>query len=218
MSLNEYMSKIESLEFQIQFSVVGGLRILRLAMSQNPTLVSLIDELRDNSRHAKRVFERIDLLLLKVENETRLSLDESIAAYLFCLAEVDPLIAYRACVRIIEFGGLWWSVQLAHQVKEDAKQKLDNFIISSEAFEQYTNTSVKSNFYEIDANVLLSFVSTRHDSSQDPVDAERSYFPSVGRNVFEYGSRSIAPFSSSFAHIEHSKKRANWSFAVRETA
>ena len=218
MTLNEYMSKIESLEFQIQFSVVGGLRILRLAMSQNPTLVSLIDELRDNSSYAKRVFERIALLLRKVENETRLSLDESIAAYLFCLAEVDPVIAYRASLRILEYGGLWWSVQLAHHVKENAKQKLDNFIASSEAFEQYTNTSVKSNVYEIDANVLLSFVSARHDSSQDPVDAERRHFPSVGRNVFEYGSRSIPPFSSSFAQIEHSRKRVKWSFAVREPA
>ena len=116
MSLNEYISKIESLEFQVQFSVVGGLGILRLAMSQHPIIVGLIDELTGNAAKSKTVYDRMGLLLKKIETETQLSYDESIAAYLYCLSKVDPPMAHKAGERILESGGLWWSVQLAQHV------------------------------------------------------------------------------------------------------
>lgn len=116
MSMDEYISKFESLEFQIQFSVVGGLRILRLAMSQHPIVLGLIDELTDSAANVETVFDRIGLLIAKVESETQLSYDESIAAYLFCLSNVDLPMAHRASGLILESGGLFWSVQLAHHV------------------------------------------------------------------------------------------------------
>lgn len=116
MSMDEYISKFESLEFQIQFSVVGGLRILRLAMSQHPTVVGLIAELTDSAANAKTIFDRIGYLLPEVENETQLSYDESVAAYLFCLSKADLPMALKASELILETGGLWWSVQLAHHV------------------------------------------------------------------------------------------------------
>lgn len=116
MSLNEYISKFESLEFQIQFSVVGGLGILQLAMSQHPTVVGMIDELKGDPAKSKIVYDRIGFLLTEIETETQLSYDESIAAYLFCLWKEDQPMAHKASECVLETGGLWWSVQLALHV------------------------------------------------------------------------------------------------------
>ena len=113
MSLNEYFKEIESLDFQIQFSVVGGLKILQLAMERHPTLAKLRSDISGSAALAEAVFERILLLLGKVETETQLSYDESIAAYLFCLSKENPAMAYSASLKILDHGGIWWSVQLA---------------------------------------------------------------------------------------------------------
>ncbi len=131
MSLCKYVKEIESLRFQIQFSVVGGIEILLLAMEQQPTLVALRSEISRSAESADAVFERIAMLLIKVESETQLSYDESIAAYLFCLFKEKPILAYRATWRIIEHGGLWWSVQLAHQVKEYIRELVQSIDTSS---------------------------------------------------------------------------------------
>lgn len=219
MSLNRYFNEIESLQFQIQFSVVGGLKILRLAMERHATIVDLVSELKNNPRETKRAFERIGLLLRKVKTETKLSYDESIAAYLFCLASVDPLIAYRASLRIIEHGGLWWSVQLAHYVKEHAKQKLDYFIASSEAYEEYTDALVHSPTYEFDATLLLSFVSDMLRPQIDSIVDELELLqPAAGRYVFDYGELTVAADPPSFAHIGQSAECAKWSFVGKELA
>jgi len=138
MSLYKYAKEIESLEFQIQFSVIGGIEILQLAMERHPTLVSLRSEITNDELMTDAVFHRIVCLLERVETETKLSLDESIAAYLFCLLKEKPISAYRASWRILEFGGLWWSVQLAQFVKETSREilaTLDTSDTDSETFE-----------------------------------------------------------------------------------
>ena len=118
MTAIEYFEEIESLEFQIQFSVVGGLKILQMAMDRHLTLVALRSEVARDEDTADAVFRRIILLLGRVETESRLSYDESIAAYLFCLLKEKPISACRASKRILETGGLWLSVQLAlHVIK-----------------------------------------------------------------------------------------------------
>ena len=113
MPLDKYFDEIESLGFQIQFSVVGGLKILQSSMAQHSTLVRLISEMVADPARSKAVHDRIARLLAKVDTETQLSYDESIAAYLFCLSKVDLMIAEQASLSILEHGGLWWSVQLA---------------------------------------------------------------------------------------------------------
>ena len=130
MSLCKYDKEIESLEFQIQFSVVGGIEILQLAMERHPTLVALRSEITRRAELADVVIQRIVLLLGKVETETQLSYDESIAAYLFCLFKEKPISAYRASWRILDYGGLWWSVQLAHHVREMSRQILESMDMS----------------------------------------------------------------------------------------
>ena len=115
MTLNGYFEEIESLEFQIQFSVLSGLNSLVYAMSEYPTLQNLIAELEGSPSHIEAVYERIKSLLPKIATETRVSYDESIAAYLFCLSKVDEDKAWLVCRHILRTtdGGLWWSKRLA---------------------------------------------------------------------------------------------------------
>ena len=47
MSLCKYVKEVESLEFQIQFSVVGGFEILQLALERHPTVIALTSEIMD---------------------------------------------------------------------------------------------------------------------------------------------------------------------------
>lgn len=124
MSLNEYFREIESLQFQIQFSVVGGLNILQLAMERSQTLLDLRLAIVEDAKLAQKIHERITLLLSKVETETQLSYDESIAAYLFCLFKESPAAAKAASQIILKYGGLWWSVQLAHCVQQQMQTEL----------------------------------------------------------------------------------------------
>lgn len=131
MSLETYSNEIESLGFQIQFSVVGGLKILQMAMDRHPTLINLRIEISGSAELEEEVFGRILFLLSKVDTESQLSYDESIAAYLFCLSKEKPFSAYRACWSILDHGGLWWSVQLAHFVKHYNGQIIRSIDVSA---------------------------------------------------------------------------------------
>ena len=131
MLLQRYFNEIESLEFQIQFSVVGGLKILQMAMERHPTLVGLRSAIIDNAGLEEDLFGRILFLLRKVDAEAQLSYDESIAAYLFCLSKEKPFTAYRASWSILDHGGLWWSGQLAHFVKHYNSQIIESIDAST---------------------------------------------------------------------------------------
>ncbi len=124
MSHNKHFREIESLQFQIQFSVVGGFNILQLAMERSQTLLELRLAIAEDAKLARKIHERIALLLSKVETETQLSYDESIAAYLFCLFKESPAAAKAASKIILEHGGLWWSVQLAVYVRQQMQTEL----------------------------------------------------------------------------------------------
>ena len=118
METHKYFDTIESLEFQVQFSILSGFRSVREAMSEDKTLTQLIKHLDSQPRRVGEIQTRIDHLLDRIESFTDISIDESIAAYLFCLQRVDPFAALDASNRILETGGLWWSVQLALHVIE----------------------------------------------------------------------------------------------------
>ena len=131
MSLDKYFEVIESLEFQVQFSILSGFRSVRESMSEDPILKSLILNMVENSQTSIAVFERIEHILRKVETGADMPYDESVAAYLYSLSRVDLAIAVEASDRILSTGGLWWSVQLALYVKDFVKQVTDSIHISS---------------------------------------------------------------------------------------
>ena len=180
MLLCKYFEEIESLEFQIQFSVVGGIEILHLAMERHPTLVALRSEIANNEDLADAVFHRIVLLLGKVETETNLSYDESIAAYLFCLFKEKPISAYRASWRILDFGGLWWSVQLALYVKDFVKQLTDSINFSSTLSEPIAYTMSDRIHHSIKNTFLMILKSEAFEIRAEIKDRQLRHLSSFG--------------------------------------
>ena len=158
MSLCKYFEEIESLRFQVQFSVVGGLKILLWVMERNPTLVALRSAISGNDTFSEEVFERIVFLLGKVDSEELLSYDESIAAYLFCLSRENTLTAYRASWRIINFGGLWWSVRLAHHVKDTVREIFDSIDTSDDESETVPFSPSRANDELVEQRILIAYV------------------------------------------------------------
>ena len=120
MTLDSYFEEIETLEFQVQFSVLSGLESVKRALARNATVEGLILELTAQPALADDVFDRIFSLLPKVSVVTDLSLDESIAAYLYCLQTVEPLLALQASKSIKPAPGLLWTFWLALQIIEGA--------------------------------------------------------------------------------------------------
>ena len=115
MKHNEYFEEMETIEFQVQFSVLSGFQSLLRAFSRDSTVMRLIAKLLDDQGQTHEIYERITYLLSVADPRY---FDESIAAYLFCLWEADHPIAHKVSERILETGGLWWSVQLALHVIE----------------------------------------------------------------------------------------------------
>ena len=125
MTLSDYFEVIESATFQRQFSVLSGLGVVQFALSRDETVSGLLDVLKHETDLAESLYLRIRSLLLRVSQETNLSYDESIVAYLYCLNKTDLLLAYRASTLIWDTEGLLWSrwmayniIQLVHQIEQ----------------------------------------------------------------------------------------------------
>lgn len=125
MSLNRFFQEIETIEFQVQYSICSGFNLVLSAMSEDELLRQLMDRLAqgDDKQHVRRVAERIKLLLQEYDIDGDMPIDESIAAYLYCLWKVDTATALEASKRILDAGGQWWSVQLAMHILQQAQSE-----------------------------------------------------------------------------------------------
>ena len=121
MSLVSYFKEIETIEFQVQYSVLSGFRSVLDAMSDDNIMHQLCADLQRSPDNCKDVLQRISRLLQEYEFGISMPIDESIAAYLYCLWKVDPATALEASRIILEAGGQWWSVQLALHILKQAQ-------------------------------------------------------------------------------------------------
>ena len=135
MKLVNYFEEIESLPFQIQFSVLSGISVVKFALSRNATVTGLLDLLQHETCLAEDLYHRIRYLLPLVATESNLSYDESIVTYLYCLNKIDPLLAYRASAPIWDTEGLLWSRWLAFNIMEFVQQVEQSLDVSSAAGE-----------------------------------------------------------------------------------
>ncbi|MDE2821064.1 MAG: hypothetical protein OXT68_04280 [Chloroflexota bacterium] len=134
MILDKYIDKIETLDFQIQFSVLSGLSVVEFALSRNSIVNGLLDALHHEPDLATDLYRRIRYLLPQVAQKTTLSYDESIVAYLYCLNKKDLLLAYRASAPIWDTEGLLWSRWLAFKIirlVQQVEQSLDVSLVDS---------------------------------------------------------------------------------------
>lgn len=120
MLLDRFFQEIETIEFQIQYSICSGFNLVLSAMSEDELLRQLIDLLAhdDYKPYVGDVAERIELLLQAYDLDGDMPIDESVAAYLYCLWKADMTTALEASQNVLDAGGQWWSVQLAlHVIK-----------------------------------------------------------------------------------------------------
>ena len=75
----------------------------------------------DDKQYIRDVAERIELLLQEYDIDGDMPIDESVAAYLYCLWKVDPASALEASKIVLDAGGQWWSVQLALHILRQAQ-------------------------------------------------------------------------------------------------
>ncbi len=122
MTLDKFFCKMDSLEFQVQFSVLSGFSSVRRAFARDETVKYMIKALRDDKpKKTRAVYEHIRYLLNKSDSQM---FDESIAAYLYCLQQVDYVLAEKASKLVLKKGGVWWSIHLAlHTIKLFAQLK-----------------------------------------------------------------------------------------------
>ena len=128
MTLEDYFEEIESLQFQIQFSVLSGMNILLRALSQHSTVSGLVTFAENHPDYAQQIFNRIHYLLPIAETETKLSYDESVVTYLYCLSQLNLSLAQRASIQILQDKRLWWSTQLAQQLIKEQSNAIPEVI------------------------------------------------------------------------------------------
>ncbi len=121
MSLDKYFSVIETIEFQVQYSVLSGFRSVLDGMSEDKTLGQLCAELQRSPESGQAVLHRIKKLLQEYDVDGDMPIDESVAAYLYCLWRADPATAIEASKIVLDAGGQWWSVQLAMHILKQAQ-------------------------------------------------------------------------------------------------
>lgn len=129
MGLHKYFRKIDSLEFQVQFSVLSGFSSLRRYFARDLTLTELIAEaMEDITQSSCSINEHIRHLLDR--HGPRMN-DESIAAYLYCLKQIDLAVAQEASQYVLNKGGVWWSVRMALHILQYEDQIKESISFSS---------------------------------------------------------------------------------------
>ena len=81
MILNKYFAAIETIEFQVQYSICSGFRSVLDNMAKDELLSKLCDELRNCPDTCSSVLQRIRALLQAHANDGDTPIDESVAAY-----------------------------------------------------------------------------------------------------------------------------------------
>ena len=164
-----YLQEIESLEFQIQFVVVGGFRLLLSIISELEVVKGLLRELAQDREKAHVIYQRIIHILPKVAKDKELSYDGSIVVYLYCLSERDLSLAFLASMEILNTKGLFWSRRMARAVSKyyRARQIADSIEFTSEEGDPISYTLTGIEYASIENRSQYSYYPGVVESSPD---------------------------------------------------
>ena len=125
MELHDFFEDLESPEFRSKFMIFSGFKLVRKALSRDPKIVSLINEVRLKPSYALAVAKRISALYAKHVDDAGSAFDIAVAAYLYCLYKTDQHFANRMSIYVLQKGKLWWSVDLALHIKKNMEMFAD---------------------------------------------------------------------------------------------
>ncbi len=204
MSLGKYFSIMESVKFEVLFSIYSSFRHVLAEMAENSTLQGLIDELLADPMLVSEIHARIEHLLVEIQANGDMPRDGCIAGYLYCLWKTDLAKAYDASNEVLKVGGLWWSVQVALKVREYVDEITDSIRTSSAIDEptEYTMSDriqldtvgllvveLKADAFVIRAEMKDRQLTLLNSACQDSVESDRNE-ASVSDTTLQY---SLAP-------------------------
>jgi len=119
MELQNLFEEIESPEFRSKFMIFSGFKLVRNALSMDPIVSLLRNEVLLNRSYTLSVCERILALYTVHADDAGSTFDIAVAAYLFCLYRTNQEYAKVMSEYILEVGKLWWSVDLALHIRRN---------------------------------------------------------------------------------------------------
>ena len=120
MNLAQVLKHIESLEFDVRFSVISGFRTVLNGFKIDETVQALIQLLRENPDNQLAVLERLNILIPDYQSDYMHTHDIPVCAYLYALYEVNSLGALEVVVhQIIEKKEFFWARKMAIKILEE---------------------------------------------------------------------------------------------------
>ena len=117
-SLQTLLTKIESLDTQMAFNVISGMRIFELTLAHDPLVHQLITVLKEHPTAFPQVTERLNMLLMADNNLAyQHPHDVPIALYLYAIALTYPEQARAYIYGCATYANLWWAKKLAHHLQ-----------------------------------------------------------------------------------------------------
>jgi len=124
MTMSELINQIESIQFEIRFSVLSGFKSVLSAMEIDETVGSLIQSLDGNAANQRTILERIQALIPDYKSGYMHPHDITVTAYLFALDKANGIETLNDVVdKIAELSEFWWARKLAQQLQQTEMQQ-----------------------------------------------------------------------------------------------
>ena len=119
MKLLQLFRQIESVEFEVIFTVIENPRVFMRALEENDTLAALIANMQKRPAGKVKVLNRL-LSLASTQSDIQYQHQHDIAltAYLFVLSVVDYPMAYITATLLKLLPNVWWAGRLANKIIE----------------------------------------------------------------------------------------------------
>ncbi len=171
MKMLDGFSKIESLDFQVQFVGASDFFLLYESMRQHPAVGHLIAYAAGKSEILQQIYNRLLQRLSEFDPEIQLFDDETFFAYLVCLAEVDIRLAHKAGFHVPKDQGLMWSRWLVLH-SEERLQRMECSIHVSSSVSAYRVVT-----HDVNVPVVNSYSRAKQSNHVLSSRNVNSYYP-----------------------------------------
>jgi hypothetical protein len=159
-NLQELISQIETISFEVQFTVISNFKILPKVLERNEIIERLIQAIQANQSDADIVFRRLEHLAEnKPESGYMHQHDIPALVYLYALNAADyPSMALSALTKVQTTPGFYWAYKFAEYIRDDVIRHMTHtisFNINSIGIsDQLPFLSLKTNTNDLDFSIV----------------------------------------------------------------
>jgi hypothetical protein len=126
MNLQAIIDDIESIEFNIKFSVLSGFTTVLSALEHEGLVQTLIQTIDGNSDKQAIITERIGVLLPQFKSGFLHPQDIPVTVYLFVLHKVNGLGTLASLVdKVVSIPEFWWARKMAEHIQANISSTID---------------------------------------------------------------------------------------------